>query len=55
MVVPDLNIQVQLKPGDNVIDLPALKPGGLTYTCGMGMFWASITIDAAAGSSGGSG
>ena len=45
IVVPDLGIQKYLQMGDgNVIDLPALKPGKLDYTCSMGMYWASITI-----------
>ncbi len=45
LIVPDLGIQVYLVKGDeNAIDLPALKPGRLEYTCSMGMFWGSITI-----------
>jgi sulfite exporter TauE/SafE/plastocyanin domain-containing protein len=45
VVVPSLNIQLALQPGDNVIDLPALKAGTLDYTCGMGMYWGSIIIE----------
>ncbi len=45
VVVPSLDIQVVLQPGDNVIDLPALKAGTLDYTCGMGMYWGSILIE----------
>jgi sulfite exporter TauE/SafE/plastocyanin domain-containing protein/copper chaperone CopZ len=45
VVVPDLGIQLSLNPGDNVIDLPAMKPGVLQYTCGMGMFSGTILID----------
>ncbi len=44
VVVPSLNISLSLQPGDNVVDLPALQAGRLDYTCGMGMFWGSITI-----------
>ena len=45
LVVPDLGIQRSLVKGDdNVIELPALKPGRLDYTCSMGMYWGSITI-----------
>ena len=44
VVVPSLNIQLTLQPGDNVIDLPALPAGTLDYTCGMGMYWGSIAI-----------
>ncbi len=45
VVVPSLNMQFELKPGDNAVDLPALNAGTLEYTCGMGMYWGSITID----------
>ena len=31
--------RVVLEPGDNVIDLPALKAGKLEYTCAMGMYY----------------
>jgi sulfite exporter TauE/SafE/copper chaperone CopZ len=46
VVVPSLNIQLALQPGDNVIDLPALPAGTLDYTCGMGMYRGSITVGA---------
>ncbi len=53
VVVPDLGIQLSLNPGDNVIDLPAMKTGVLQYTCGMGMFSGTILIeDSPAGSAG---
>ena len=45
VVVPSLGIELALQPGDNVIDLPALKAGTLDYTCGMGMYWGSIIIE----------
>ncbi len=45
VVVPSLDIEVVLQPGDNVIDLPALETGTLDYTCGMGMYWGSIMIE----------
>ncbi len=47
IVVPSLSIEVVLKPGDNVIDLPALKAGKLEYTCAMGMYYGSITVQPA--------
>jgi hypothetical protein len=47
IVVPSLNLEVALKPGDNVIDLPAQKPGLLEYTCAMGMFYGAITVEPA--------
>ena len=48
VVVPSLSIELALQPGDNVIDLPALKAGTLDYTCGMGMYWGSIIIESPA-------
>jgi sulfite exporter TauE/SafE/plastocyanin domain-containing protein/copper chaperone CopZ len=50
IVVPSLNIEVVLKPGDNVIDLPALKAGRLEYTCAMGMYYGAIAIEPAGAS-----
>jgi uncharacterized protein len=44
LVVPDLGIQVALQKGENVIELPAMEPGTLAYTCSMGMYGATITI-----------
>ena len=50
IVVPSLNIEVVLKPGDNVIDLPALAAGKLEYTCAMGMYYGLIAIEPAGAS-----
>ena len=44
LIIPDLNKSVYLEKGPTVVDLPALKPGRLDYTCSMGMFWASIDV-----------
>lgn len=44
LVVPELGIQVTLREGPNTIDLPALQPGTLAYTCSMGMYGGLITI-----------
>ena len=56
LVVPDLGIEVTLQRGDNVIELPAMNPGTLAYTCSMGMYGGTITIvDGEAGSSTGRG
>ncbi len=44
LVVPDLGIEMRLREGDNVIDLPALDAGTLSYTCSMGMYGGLITI-----------
>ena len=51
LVVPDLGIEVTLQKGDNVIELPAMNPGTLAYTCSMGMYGGTITVvDGEAGS-----
>ena len=50
IVVPSLGIEVALKPGDNVIDLPALPAGKLDYTCAMGMYSGSIAVEPAGAS-----
>ncbi|MHB8959982.1 MAG: urease accessory protein UreH domain-containing protein [Candidatus Limnocylindrales bacterium] len=47
IVVPSLSIEVVLKAGDNVIDLPALKAGKLEYTCAMGMYYGAIFVEPA--------
>ncbi len=44
LVVPSLGIQVILREGSNVIDLPALRPGTLAYACSMGMYGGRITV-----------
>ena len=44
LVVPDLGIQLILHEGSNIIDLPALEPGTLAYSCSMGMYGGRITI-----------
>ena len=54
LVVPDLGIQVRLQKGSNTIDLPAMQPGTLAYSCSMGMYGGRITIvEPPTGSSGG--
>ena len=55
LVVPDLGLQVRLHEGPNTIDLPAMQPGTLAYSCSMGMYGGRITIvDRPTGASGGS-
>jgi len=44
LAVPRLGIQVRLHQGPNTIDLPALPPGTLAYSCSMGMYGGRITI-----------
>jgi uncharacterized protein len=42
--VPSLGLAVTLKPGDNEIDLPALPPGKVAYTCSMGMYGGTLRV-----------
>ena len=42
--VPALNLAVTLKPGENTIDLPALEPGRIAYSCSMGMYGGQLTV-----------
>jgi uncharacterized protein len=54
LVVPSLGIRVQLNEGSNTIDLPAMPPGSLDYSCSMGMYGGRITVvERPTGASGG--
>lgn len=44
LTVPSMGLAVTLQPGDNPIDLPALKPGRIAYTCSMGMYGGTLTV-----------
>ena len=44
LVVPSLGIRVRLNEGSNTIDLPAMPPGTLAYSCSMGMYGGQITV-----------
>lgn len=44
LVVPSLEIYIELRPGDNVVQLPALSAGTLDYSCAMGMVNGRITV-----------
>jgi sulfite exporter TauE/SafE len=46
--VPSLGLSVTLQPGENTIDLPALQPGRVSYSCSMGMYGGQLTVVAAA-------
>jgi sulfite exporter TauE/SafE/copper chaperone CopZ len=50
--VPSLGLAVTLEPGENVIDLPALQPGRVAYTCAMGMYGGQLTVVERASGSG---
>jgi uncharacterized protein len=42
--VPSLGLAVTLHEGENTIDLPALEPGRLAYSCSMGMYGGQLTV-----------
>jgi sulfite exporter TauE/SafE len=42
--VPSLGIAVTLRPGENVIDVPALSSGRVQYMCSMGMYGGQLTV-----------
>lgn len=42
--VPSLNLAVTLREGENVIDLPAMRPGTIQYMCSMGMYGGQLTV-----------
>jgi sulfite exporter TauE/SafE/copper chaperone CopZ len=55
LVVPSLGIRVRLNEGSNTIDLPAMPPGTLAYSCSMGMYGGRITVvERPTGATGGS-
>lgn len=44
MVIPDLQLQVELKPGENIIEFTPTSEGVIGYSCWMGMIRNSITV-----------
>lgn len=49
LAVPQFNVLVDLKPNaTTVVDLPAMKAGTYTLTCGMGMMSGSLNVGGAA-------
>ncbi len=44
MVFPSWNTGANLKLGPNTLNLPALPPGVIRYTCAMGMYSGTITV-----------
>jgi hypothetical protein len=48
--VPELDVSVNLQDGPNVVELPALSPGAVPFTCVMGMYTGNlIAIEQGAG------
>ena len=44
LFVPGAGIRIRLEKGANPIELPAMPPGTLSYTCSMGMYGGRITV-----------
>jgi len=44
MIVPKYNLQVDLKPGDNIIEFTPTESGTIPYSCWMGMIRSNITV-----------
>lgn len=44
VVIPEFNIQKELKEGQNVIEFTPKKEGNIVYTCWMGMVSGNITV-----------
>ncbi|MDR3201000.1 MAG: sulfite exporter TauE/SafE family protein, partial [Spirochaetales bacterium] len=44
MIIPEYNIQVKFKQGDNVVEFTPTKTGRFPFSCWMGMIRSSITV-----------
>ena len=44
VVIPEFNIQLDLQPGDNVVEFTPPKVGKIGYSCWMGMITSTITV-----------
>ncbi len=44
ITIPQYNTQIELVPGDNVIEFTPQETGKITYTCWMGMISSTITV-----------
>jgi Uncharacterized conserved protein len=44
IIIPKLNIQKRLEPGDNVIEFTPSESGNIGFSCWMGMIRSSITV-----------
>ncbi len=44
VIIPDYNVQVALKPGDNILEFTPDKTGAIPYSCWMGMVTSSIQV-----------
>jgi sulfite exporter TauE/SafE/plastocyanin domain-containing protein/copper chaperone CopZ len=44
IIIPDLNKQIELVPGDNIIEFTPEEEGNIVYTCWMGMISSNIKV-----------
>lgn len=44
LIVPSLNIQKQLEPGENIVEFTPVKTGTIPFSCSMGMYTGSFTV-----------
>ncbi len=44
LIIPSLNIQKQLEPGENIIEFTPTKTGTIPFSCSMGMYTGSFTV-----------
>lgn len=44
LVIPDYNIQIELQPGDNIVEFTPQEVGTINYTCWMGMISSRIEV-----------
>jgi len=44
VIIPDYNVQMALKPGDNILEFTPDKTGTIPYSCWMGMVTSSIQV-----------
>ena len=42
--VPDLDVSVNLAEGPNTVEIPALEPGTVHFTCAMGMYSGNLVV-----------
>ncbi len=44
VIIPALNIQKRLKPGENIIEFTPTQTGSLPFSCSMGMYTGNFTV-----------
>jgi sulfite exporter TauE/SafE/copper chaperone CopZ len=44
LIIPSLNIEKQLKPGENIIEFTPKKTGSIPFSCSMGMYTGNFNV-----------